>query len=68
MNQQDQHSIHHRIAELEAEHRALDERIAALALDPEFDQLELRRMKKRKLTIKDAISRLRSELIPDQPA
>ncbi len=56
------------IAELEFEHRALDERIAALVVDPDFDQVELRRMKKRKLAIKDTITRLRSQLIPDQPA
>jgi hypothetical protein len=57
-----------RIAELEFEHRALDERIAALVRDPDFDQVELRRMKKRKLLVKDTIERLRSGLIPDQPA
>jgi hypothetical protein len=56
------------IAELEFEHRALDERIAALVQDPDFDQLELRRMKKRKLAVKDTIARLHSLLIPDQPA
>lgn len=53
------------VAELEAEHRALDERIAGVAHDTDFDQLELRRMKKRKLVIKDTIARLNSMLIPD---
>lgn len=47
------------------EHRDLDEVIDRLALDPEVDQLQIVRLKKRKLCLKDMITRLRSKLIPD---
>lgn len=56
------------IAELREEHRDLDEAIARLALDPSVDQLRLRRMKKRKLKLKDWIAYLESQLIPDLDA
>lgn len=57
-----------RIAELRVEHRDLDDAIHRLAEDPAADQLRLRRLKKRKLLLKDAISRLESKLIPDLDA
>lgn len=47
------------------EHRDLDDVVARLALDPFVDQLRLRRLKKRKLMLKDQIERLKSLLIPD---
>jgi hypothetical protein len=53
------------IAELREEHRDLDEAITRLAEDPSVDQLHLRRMKKRKLKLKDWIAFLESQLIPD---
>jgi hypothetical protein len=53
------------IAELREEHRDLDQAIIRLAEDPSVDQLQLRRMKKRKLKLKDWISFLQSQLIPD---
>ena len=53
------------IAELREEHRDLDEAIARLVEDPSMDQLHLRRMKKRKLKLKDWIAFLESQLIPD---
>lgn len=53
------------IAELREEHRDLDEAIARLSEDPSVDQLRLRRMKKRKLKLKDWISYMESQLIPD---
>lgn len=56
-----------RIAELRAEHRSLDERIAQLAANPD-DELEAKRLKKRKLQLKDCIAKLESMLIPDEPA
>lgn len=56
------------IAELREEHRDLDEAIARLALDPSVDQLRVRRMKKRKLKLKDWIAHLESQLIPDLDA
>jgi hypothetical protein len=50
---------------LKAEHRRLDELIAALAADSSADQLELARLKKRKLRIKDQIQRIADSNIPD---
>jgi len=50
---------------LRLEHRDLDDVIGRLALDPAVDQLQLKRLKKRKLGIKDQISHLESDMIPD---
>lgn len=66
MNQAEQ--IRKRIIELEVEHRDLDAVIAILSRDAGHDQLQLRRMKKRKLQIKDHITLLKMQLIPDIPA
>lgn len=60
--------IQHRIVELEVEHRDLDAVINALTLDPGQDALQLRRLKKRKLQLKDYITLLKMQLIPDVPA
>jgi len=54
-----------RLHVLEVEHHDLDDVIVRLAADPTLDQLQLRRLKKRKLFLKDQISRLRTRLIPD---
>ena len=53
------------LATLKAEHRALDEQIAALIAHGATDQLELARLKRRKLRLKDEIERLRDRSIPD---
>ena len=53
------------LEELRLEHRALDSAIDRLVHDQHMDQLELRRLKKRKLQIKDVIARVESRLIPD---
>jgi len=50
---------------LKAEHRSLDERICALSEDPMADQLEIARLKKRKLMLKDQIQRMIDSNIPD---
>jgi hypothetical protein len=57
--------IEARILELETEHHDLDDVIARLAVHPTQDQLQLRRLKKKKLLLKDLIARLRDRLIPD---
>jgi hypothetical protein len=57
--------IEHRIAELELEHGDLNDIISRLSLEPTQDQLQLRRLKKRKLFLKDLLARLRDRLIPD---
>ena len=50
---------------LETKHQDLDDVIERLAADPTQDQLQLRRLKKRKLVLKDLSSKLRTRLIPD---
>ena len=50
---------------LKAEHRALDERIKLLSSEPIGDQLELARLKRRKLMIKDQIELIRDTNVPD---
>ena len=65
MFNQDTDALHKEIAALEEEHRALDRHISELAHNLTADPMELRRMKKRKLAIRDAVERLRSQLIPD---
>ncbi|MDP2822884.1 MAG: DUF465 domain-containing protein [Sulfuritalea sp.] len=56
------------LVELRTEHRDLDEAISRLTLTPPDDQLLLRRLKKRKLLIKDRISALERLLDPDEYA
>ncbi len=53
---------------MRTEHRDLDEAIGRLTLAPSEDELMLRRMKKRKLLLKDRISVLERMLEPDEPA
>ena len=60
--------IAQRVIELKLEHRDLDEAIARLQADIEADELSVKRLKKRKLQLKDSITRLESALIPDEPA
>ena len=54
-----------RLRQLRIEHRDLDEVIERLALDMHTDELQMRRLKKRKLMLKDQILRLESQAIPD---
>lgn len=56
------------LAELRTEHRDLDRAIGLLAESPGADQLQLTRMKKRKLRLKDQIAYWESKLIPDLDA
>ena len=50
---------------LRIEHRDLDEVITRLSMDIHIDELQLKRLKKRKLSLKDQILKLESQLIPD---
>ena len=54
-----------RLRDLRIEHRDLDEVISRLSMDLHIDELQLKRLKKRKLILKDQILKLESELIPD---
>ncbi|MFZ6725870.1 YdcH family protein [Undibacterium sp. MH2W] len=60
--------VRQRIIELEVEHRDLDIVIETLTKDPNHDELQLRRLKKRKLQLKDHITLLKIQLTPDVPA
>jgi hypothetical protein len=57
--------IHHRLELLRIEHRDLDHAIAALAMAAVPDQLAMARLKKRKLRMRDEITWLADQLIPD---
>ncbi len=68
MSDEDNAELLQRLQDLRIEHRDLDDVIARLALSVDLDQLQLRRLKKRKLYLKDTISKLESKLIPDLDA
>lgn len=53
------------LVELRRQHRALDDEITALSRSPLGDQLLLKRLKKRKLHLKDEIARVEDKLYPD---
>ncbi len=57
--------IERKLHELRAAHRALDDRINQLGREGPRDQLELQRLKKQKLALKDWIVRLESDRLPD---
>lgn len=60
--------IRRRLLELQIEHRDLDLVIEHMAESPPKDQLLVRRLKKRKLQLKDRINQLEAMLVPDIPA
>ncbi|MEO7014166.1 MAG: YdcH family protein [Dokdonella sp.] len=68
MNPEDPAITVRQLSTLKTEHRDLDVMIARLAVDPSNDELELKRLKKRKLYLKDTIAILESRLIPDLDA
>ncbi|MBI1245260.1 MAG: DUF465 domain-containing protein [Alphaproteobacteria bacterium] len=57
--------IRRQIAELQSEHRDLDEVISRMTEASTVDMLQIQRLKKRKLALKDQIARLESRLLPD---
>lgn len=58
-------ALRQKLAELELEHRDLDDVIARLTERAPYDQLQLQRLKKRKLVLKDQISHVEMQLYPD---
>jgi hypothetical protein len=54
-----------RLAELKAQHRSLDDAITEMKAAPGHNQLEIQRLKKEKLALRDGMSRLESILFPD---
>ena len=61
----DVEAIKAKLEALRSEHRDLDEVIARVTETAPFDQLQVQRLKKRKLALKDQISQLESKLVPD---
>lgn len=53
------------VEEIKLEHHDLDQIIERLACDPTFEELHIKRLKKRKLQLRDQLARLEDELIPD---
>jgi hypothetical protein len=64
-SEEEKAQIRERLHALEIEHHDLDDVIDRLVLEPSQDRLQLQRLKKRKLLLKDQIQRLRARLIPD---
>ncbi len=62
------HSPQRRLIELRIEHADLDNLIDRAALEPQTDELVLRRLKKRRLLLRDQIARLEAVLEPPEPA
>jgi len=54
-----------RLRQLRIEHRDLDDVISRLTMDFKIDELQMKRLKRRKLMLKDQIARLESQIIPD---
>jgi hypothetical protein len=59
------YQLRQRLEELRSEHRDLDDVITHLVETRPYDQLQLQRLKKRKLRLKDEILRIEDELLPD---
>lgn len=58
-------ALRRRLEQLSAEHRLLDEQILTLQAETYVDQIGVRRLKKRKLQLRDEMERVKSLLIPD---
>lgn len=61
----DQEALKKKLTGLQSEHRDLDDVIARISETAPFDQIQLQRLKKRKLRLKDDMSRIESLLLPD---
>ncbi len=65
MEQRDERELREELVNLRSEHRRLDCEIVALEADPSADQLLIKRLKKKKLVIKDRITQIEDRLLPD---
>jgi hypothetical protein len=65
MDLEETERLRQKLAELKTEHRDLDDVIARIAETVPFDQIQIKRLKKRKLLLKDQIAQIESELLPD---
>ena len=62
---EDLDDLQEKLADLEAEHRDLDDVISKLMSTPPIDLLQIQRLKKKKLMLKDQIQKVRSNILPD---
>ena len=58
-------ALRRKLVELKTEHRDLDDVIARISESQPFDQIQLQRLKKRKLHLKDLISQIENQLLPE---
>jgi hypothetical protein len=65
MTKEEERELREQLARLQQEHRDLDAAITALELTPGFDKLQVQRLKKRKLYLKDRMSHIEDQLTPD---
>ncbi|HSP49435.1 MAG TPA: DUF465 domain-containing protein [Pseudolabrys sp.] len=65
MTQNDERELREQLARLQQEHRDLDVAIAALAMSPGSDVIQVQRLKKRKLVLRDKIRVIEDQLTPD---
>ncbi|HVZ15229.1 MAG TPA: DUF465 domain-containing protein [Bauldia sp.] len=65
MSEEEERDIRRELAELRQEHRDLDAAITAMAESARPDSIQIQRMKKRKLALKDRITALDDRLLPD---
>ena len=65
MTKDEENELREQLARLQQEHRDLDAAIAALAFSPSSDLIQVQRLKKRKLVLRDKIRRIEDQLTPD---
>jgi hypothetical protein len=65
MTDEDESALREQLARLQQEHRDLDAAIAALAISPGSDLIQVQRLKKRKLALRDQILQIEDRLTPD---
>ncbi|MDQ8700475.1 DUF465 domain-containing protein [Hyphomicrobium sp. LHD-15] len=65
MQRQNDRELREELVKLRSEHRLLDDEILALEIAGASDQLTIRRLKKRKLSLKDQITKVEDQLLPD---
>jgi hypothetical protein len=65
MERRDERELRDELVKLRAEHRLLDNEIVSLEDDPLADQLLVKRLKKKKLALKDRITQIEDNLLPD---
>ena len=65
MTKDEERELREQLARLQQEHRDLDAAIAALAMSPGSDVIQVQRLKKRKLVLRDKIRRIEDQITPD---